>query len=131
MSRATLPDEQIISVLLTSKSQAAAAETLGISQRQLYDRMQEQSFKALYQATQAGILRNTVQRLTTLQDKALQAFESVLDDPEAGAGNKPRAAESVLKYLQMYSDQLQAKEREAGAETDGIIDFNFLRTTLA
>ena len=56
-------DEQIIAALFSNGTIKAAAAAIGISERSIYDRMNEGEFIALYKSAKADLIRGAVVNL--------------------------------------------------------------------
>ena len=121
-----ISDEQILSALVTCKTQEQAAEQLGFSTRQLYDRIRNNEFKALYNAYKTEILRRTVNNITILQNRAISVYNEILSDPNADINVKLKAADSVMKHYNPMKLALEEMERkteqyESAAERDFLL----------
>ena len=128
MGKSILTDEIIIAALFSCKTQGQAAEQLGISSRQLYERMQDDHFKALYNDKRAELLRETIKQLADLQQKALAVYDDILTDKNAEPALKLKAADNVIKHFAAISAALDTREGkvqhyEFQASAANLLDF--------
>lgn len=78
-------DEQIIAALLANGTLRAAAAAVGISERTIYDRMNEGDFQALYKAAKADLIRAAVFNINNQLQAAIDTVVEVMQNPENNA----------------------------------------------
>ena len=103
-------DEQIIAALLANGTIKAAAAAVGISERTLYDRMNEGEFQALYKAAKADLIRAAVFNINNQLQKAIDTVIDVMEDKDNNAAVRLQAAQTILNTAEKYSKRLQAEE---------------------
>lgn len=69
--------ERAVSLLLSEKSVEAVARKLGVSKRTLYRWLQDESFRAEYQAAKKNLLRAATARLTANMIKATEVLSEI------------------------------------------------------
>lgn len=75
-------DEQIIAALLNNGTLKTAAAAAGISERALYDRMNNGTFQALYRAAKADLIRAAVFNLNNQLQEAVNTVAEIMADKE-------------------------------------------------
>ena len=106
-----------IEALLTAPTIDQAAESAGVARRTIYRWLDDAGFRAALSAAEGKNLDRVTRRLLLLADKALNALESVLDDPrQAGAGNKRLAAQAVLDQVVKLRELRNVEQRLASLE---------------
>ena len=107
MSELTPKQNRAILALLECPTIEAAATQAGVNVRTLNRWMDETTFITALKGAEGRAVDLAARRLVGLSTKALDALESVLDNPgQNGAGNKRLAAVAVIDNLM--------KLREAG-----------------
>ena len=103
-------DEQIIAALLANGTIKAAAAAVGISERTLYDRMNEGEFQALYKAAKADLIRAAVFNINNQLQKAIDTVIDVMEDKDNNAAVRLQAAQTILNNAGKFSERLQGDE---------------------
>ena len=86
--------------LLQCKTIGEAAEACGLNPRTLNRYFQDNDFMLALRDAEGAAVDKVTRRLIVLADKALDALESVLEQPaQRGAGNKRLAAAAILDHL--------------------------------
>lgn len=85
-------DEQIIAALLNNGTLKAAASAAGISERALYDRMNNGNFQALYRAAKADLIRAAVFNLNNQLQEAVNTVAEIMADKENNPAIRLQAA---------------------------------------
>lgn len=118
MSQKITPKKnQAILAILEQPTIARAAESAGITPRTIHRWLDDPGFRAALSAAEGENLDRATRRLLRLADKALDALESVLDDPgQNGAGNKRLAAQAMLDQLFKLRELRDVEARLAGLE---------------
>lgn len=117
-----ITDEKIISAIFESTSIRKAAEKLGLTERQVYSRMKETSFKELYAEARHNFLDNTTARLQQYSNKAVDCLALIMAQEENAPQIRINAADAILRYCLRYTEQSELAERVAALETvqDGL-----------
>lgn len=103
-------DEQIIAALLANGTLRAAAAAVGISERTLYDRMNEGDFQALYRAAKADLIRAAVFNINNQLQAAINTVVQVMQDENNNAAVRLQAAQTILNNAGKFAQRLQTDE---------------------
>lgn len=113
--RKTIPDEAVISALLSCPTLEAAATQCGLSVRQIYERRQSEDFVRKLREAQTDALEGTVRYL---QQNTATAAETLVDICQNGQEqNRLTAARTLLEQAARLSEtvdfatRLEALER--------------------
>lgn len=110
MAKTTTTDEQIIQALLCNGTMQTTADACGISVRNLYDKMREPAFIALYAQVRTDLLRGTLAELQKHQAAAVQTIAEIMQDGEQKAATRLQAAQMILDNCYKYTKQLHTAE---------------------
>lgn len=121
----TIPDETIISALLTCPTLDAAAQQCGLSVRQLYERRQAPGFEKKLRKAQSEALSDTARFLQYATGSAAAALLEIAESKVRPAQVRISAARTILEQAARYSEitdiqaRLEALERYAeGADNE-------------
>lgn len=103
-------DEQIIAALLANGTLRAAAAAAGISERTIYDRMNNGDFQALYKAAKADLIRAAVFNLNNQLQTAIDTVVQVMQDENNNAAIRLQAAQTILNNAGKFAQRLQTDE---------------------
>lgn len=107
----TVSNEKIIAALLSNGTLKAAASAAGISERALYDRMNNSiEFQALYTAAKADLIRTAVWALNSKLQPAIDTVAEIMTDEDNDPAIRLQAAQTILNYEGKFSQRLQAEE---------------------
>lgn len=106
-----ITDEEIIIALMNSGTIRAAAATLKISERSIYDRMNEGEFQALYKAAKADIMRQAVCNINSKLEAAINTVYEVMADKEVNAATRLQAAQTIINTAAKFADRLANTEQ--------------------
>lgn len=112
----TTKQKQAIAALLSSRNVKEAAHAAHVSERSLYRWLTLPAFRAAVLEAEGNAIDWATRRLIGLQDGAIDTLESVLNDFQAGAGVRLRAAQAVLDYLLRLRELRNIEERLAVLE---------------
>ena len=106
-----------IKALLKYPTIDQAAAEVGVNPRTVYRWLGDPGFRSGLSQAEGAALDLATRRLLLLADKAINALESVLDDPsQEGAGNKRLAAQAVLDHLLKLRELRSIEERLVNLE---------------
>lgn len=88
-----------IAALLSTRNVSEAAQASHVGERTLYRWLTLPDFRAAVTEAEGEAIDAAARRLIGLQDDAITTLQAVLDDSQAGAAVKLRAAQAVLDYL--------------------------------
>ncbi len=111
-------DEELVSALLSNGTIKAAAAAVGISERSLYDRMNQGEFIALYKSAKADIIRAAVINLNRHIQTATETIIEIMTDPENNAAIRLQAAQTILKNADRLADRLSYTESSVTAQIE-------------
>lgn len=111
-------DEQIIAALLANGTLRAAAEAVGISERTVYDRMNNGEFQALYKAAKADLIRGAVFNINQQLQGAIDTIVTIMNDPETNSAVRLQAAQTILNTAGKFAQRLQVDENNVIAQVD-------------
>lgn len=103
-------DETIIAALLNNGTLKAAAAAAGVSERTIYDRMNNGEFQALYKAAKADLIRAAVFSINGKLQAAIDTIEGIMLDENNNAAVRLQAAQTILNNAGKFAQRLQADE---------------------
>ena len=109
-------DEQIIAALLANGTIKAAAAAVGMSERAIYDRMNDGEFQALYKAAKADLIRAAVFSINSYLQRAIDAVIDVMEDDENNAAVRLQAAQTILNNAGKFAERLKDDEASIKAQ---------------
>ena len=105
-----------VAALVTSKTQRAAAASLGIAERTLARWLIDANFQLALVQAEEELIAGATRRLLGLQDAAIDALEAIFVDKEASHGVKLRAAalaiDALLRLRELASVEKRLTELE-------------------
>lgn len=105
-----ISDEELIAALISCGTMKAAAETVGVTQRTVYDRMQDGEFKARYKAVKADIVRRAVFDINSKLGAALDTVLEIMQDKNNRPETRLQAADKVFLYADKFAKRLSTDE---------------------
>ena len=108
--RANMPDEEVIAALISNGTQREAAAALGVSERTLFERMQDGEFKALYKSAKADILRAAVFNMSSRLNEAVNTIAEIMKDKDASPSTRLQAASIIIKNSGLLAERLAESE---------------------
>lgn len=109
-------DEQLIAALLANGTIKAAAGVVGLSERAVYDRMNDGDFKALYKSAKADLIRGAVVNLNNQVQAAIDTVVEIMQDDSNNAAIRLQAAQTILNNAGKFAQRLQADESRTEAQ---------------
>lgn len=111
-----ISDEQLIAALLANGTIKAAAAAVGLSERAVYDRMNDGDFKALYKAAKADLIRGAVVDLNNHTAEAIKTVAEIMQDKDNNAAVRLQAAQTILNNAGKFAQRLAAGEAQTEAQ---------------
>lgn len=108
-----ISDEAIIAAILQTGSTKEAAETLGITAKTIYTRKTTDSFKALWYAAQADILRGATMHMNKTIAQAVDTITEIMADKTTNPAVRLQAAGMILKNAHDLQSSLRGLEQQA------------------
>ena len=98
-------DELILAALISNPTTRAAAAACGIAERQIYERLQNEEFKAKYTEARTRLLEGATTALQGQLSEAVQTVTEVMKDQKNGAQVRLNAAETIMRNSLKFTDQ--------------------------
>ena len=111
-----ISDEQLIAALLSNGTIKAAAAAVGLSERAVYDRMNDGDFKALYKSAKADLIRGAVVDLNNQVQAAIDTVCEIMQDKDNNAAVRLQAAQTILNNAGKFAQRLAANEAQTEAQ---------------
>ena len=118
MAQKAISDEQIIAALLNHGTIKEAAAAAGISERALYDRMNNGDFQALYKAAKADLIRAAVFTLNGRLQEAITTIAEIMTDKEINPATRLQAAQTILNTACKFSQRLATDEQSVTTQVE-------------
>lgn len=118
MAAKKVSDEQITAALLTTGTIKAAAAAVGISERTIYDRMNDGEFQAVYKAAKADLMRAAVFKINGQLQAAVDTIAEIMTDKENSAATRLQAAQAILNNAGKFMQRLQDDENATRAQVN-------------
>lgn len=103
--------EKVITALLQTPTNKAAAARLGISERALYNFKSTPKFKEAYRAAVREILENATRLAQSAMPSCLIILRNIAGDPEENAQTRTQAARLVIEYGIRLTETMDIVER--------------------
>lgn len=108
--------ERAILALLSTRSVAEAAALAKVGERTLWRWLSDPLFRVSLAGAEADMLDAATRRLLQLQDEAIGTVQAIMQDCEASAGVRLRAAQAVLDYLLKLRELRNVEQRLTALE---------------
>jgi uncharacterized protein YaaQ len=105
-----------VAALVTSKTQRAAAASLGIAERTLARWLIDANFQLALSQAEGELIAGATRRLLGLQDAAIDALEAIFNDTEASHSVKVRAIALAIDALLRLRELASVEKRLAELE---------------
>ncbi len=109
-------DEQIISALLNNRTMKEAAQSIGLTERTVYSRMQEDDFKVLYKAVKADLIRGSVFSINQQLGAALDTVVEIMQDKNVSPAIRLQAADKIFLYADKFATRLSKDEHSVSQQ---------------
>ena len=123
-TRVTIPDEQLLSALLSFGSVRKASEQLGCSRSTIYKRLEREDFKQRYKALQGAIVDGACTNLVASLTDAIETLHAIVLNDSTSDNAKISASDSLLRhgirYIELSNilDRLNRLENRIGGDVD-------------
>lgn len=116
-------DEALVAALISCGTMKAAAASVGLTERAVFDRMKERPFIALYQQTKTDIIREAVFKMNAQVGAALDCVLEIMENKDNRPEVRLQAADKIFVYADKFSKRLSTDEHTAElASSDFHID---------
>ena len=113
----TYKQRSAIEGLLEGKTVSAVADSVGVSERTLYRWLAEERFTSELRRAELRVLDAVGLRLVNLAGAAVDALETVLNEPSVrGASVKRLTAKDILELLLKWRSEIILEERIVNLE---------------
>ena len=125
-NKPTIPDEQVLTTLLSYGSVRKASEMLGCSRDTIYRRLQREDFKQRYKALQGAIVAGACADIISALTHAIEALHAIVVSDTANDNAKISASDSLLRhgirYLEVSNilERLKMLENQIGGDVDAV-----------
>jgi phage terminase small subunit len=102
---------RFVEALLTARSAREAAAMVGVGEKAAYRWLRLPHIKRAIAEAEGQTLEEVARRLLNMQGQALQALESVLNDPQAKQSDRIRAIELALSHVLRLREATALEER--------------------
>ncbi len=92
-----ISNEELCSCLITHGSIKEAAGVLHVTERTIYNMMNDEEFIEMYENVKSGILNNCVMDCHNKMIEALQCITDIMNDKEVNVQTRLLAAQTILK----------------------------------
>lgn len=116
MATKKVSDEQIAAALLANGTIKRAAAAVDLSERAVYDRMNEKDFQAVYKSAKADLIRAAVLDMNGKLQAAIDTIAEIMTDKENKPTTRLQAAQIIINNAGRFAERLQDDENAARAE---------------
>lgn len=92
-----ITNEQLCAALMTHGSIKETAQVLDISEKTVYNRMNDDKFKEMFSDSQKKMLHSTIMACQNRMTDALNCVAEIMNDPDVNAQTRLLAAQTILK----------------------------------
>ncbi len=112
----TAKQRRFLELLLLGKSVTKASREAGIGRRTAYRWLRQPAFRETLQEQEAALLAESTRRLLALQERAINEFSRLLDDPLTPAAVRLATARAILEGMLKFYDVTRLEERITALE---------------
>ncbi|NLI22315.1 MAG: hypothetical protein GX418_12330 [Clostridiales bacterium] len=119
MAKVVDSHERVLAALLSSTTRKEAAIKAGVSERTVYEYLQDADFAARYAALRKGLVTDAAAQLQQGLSPAIATLRAIVTDGQADIRVRVASARALLEYGIKYSElsdvytQLEGKEEES------------------
>lgn len=99
-----LTDEQIVTAVISNRTNKEAAAAVGLSESQLYERMQAASYRDLLNITVAAQLESVAGRLRDKMAAAVDVIAEIAENTDISPSVRLAAASALLQHYIKLAD---------------------------
>ena len=114
----TVDDEIIVAALLEHGTVRAAAESLDISPRAIYDRRRKVTFQTAYNDAKNEVFRSAVYAINKRLSEAVEVVSDIMSDTNNNAAVRLQAAQTIINNAAKFSARLERGELESRTISD-------------
>lgn len=113
-----ISDEQLIAAIISNGTIKAAAAAVGVSERSVYNRMNNGEFIALYKSAKVDLIRGAVINLNNHIQSAVDTIADIMNDKSNNAAVRLQAAQTILNNAGKFAQRLSAEEQGVTQQID-------------
>ena len=98
-------DETLIAALISNPTIKAAATACGVSERYIYGRLHDPTFKVKYDAARREVLEQSTAFIQGIVSEAITKMRDVMNDPDATPQVQLNAAEAITRNSLKLTEQ--------------------------
>lgn len=120
MARTVDTREKVLAALMTSNTRKEAASKAGVSERTVYEYLQDEEFARRYDEARRGLVKEATAQLQQGLAPAVGTLSAIVKNEEADIRARVAAARALLEYGIKYSEitdiytRLDALEQQEG-----------------
>ena len=103
-------DEQIIAALMSTGTYKDTAKTVGMSERNLYERMGNRDFKEQYKRAKTDVVRKAIFKLNKSISLAVDTVVKIMSDENTNPATRLQAAQTILNNANKFAERLNTDE---------------------
>lgn len=102
--------EMIAAALMQNGTVKSTAQALGVCEKTLYKRMQEDDFKVAYEEIQESVLDVALNNLQSKLSSAIDTMCDIMNNADVNAAVRLQAATGILKYCILAAETKEQLE---------------------
>ncbi len=114
--RQRVSNEKLCAALIVNNSVKATAKALGLSERTIYNRLNDYDFRIMYQNAKADILKESVDACQRRTLQAVECIAEIMNDRDINAQTRLLAAQTILKNAVALHDGMERIRAKADEE---------------
>ena len=103
--------DRILEALLSNKTIKAAAEAAKVSERVVYNYLNDPAFEIRYKNARSNIILGVSNNLRSRMNEAVEIIGQIMCDTDVNAGNRLAAAKLILEMGNRYIETVDILER--------------------
>lgn len=111
MKKPSVKNEIILSALLSNPSIRAASAACGVSERVIYDRLNDPEFRSVYDKARRDLLQQSAAAVQYHMNTAIETLAEIVADDSASAQTRLNAAESIIRNTLKLTERADILER--------------------
>lgn len=108
--------EKVLSALLICNTRKEAAALVGVSEKTIYNHLQDPAFKAEYESAKKALITQAAEQINRSLEPAITALRQIAEDKNAGKTARVQAARSLLEYGIKLAEYTSLDERITALE---------------
>lgn len=115
MASIQISDEKLAAALITNGTVKQTAAVVGISEKQIYNRMKDEAFKEIFDYAQADLLAGTLAKCQSHITNAIDTVAAIMTDTTINAQTRLQAAQTIISQsVKLYeiTDRIKDKAED-------------------